>query len=99
VSTSMDDIIAFIEKLIAKLTMPTWRRETLTATTCTSRSAASPSTASKLSRRNLDEISASALASARRGRERRKRAIPLISRCGKAAGTEPFGFESPRQGW
>ena len=91
VSTSMDDIIAFIEKLIAK--DHAYVAETPDGNDVYFAVRSFPEYG-KLSRRNLDELRVGASERLAEGANDVKR-DPLDFALWKAAGTEPFGFESP----
>jgi cysteinyl-tRNA synthetase len=91
VSTSMDDIIAFIEKLIAKGNA--YVAETPECKDVYFEVKSFPDYG-KLSRRNLDELRAGASERLAAGSSDVKK-DPADFALWKAAGTDPFGFESP----
>ena len=99
VSTSMDDIIAFIEKLIAK--DHAYVAETPDGNDVYFGVRSFPEYG-KLSRRNLEELRQGASERLAEGSSDVKR-DPLDFALWKAAGKEPFGFDSPwgkgRPGW
>ena len=91
VSTSMDDIVAFIERLIAKGNA--YVAETPNGNDVYFEVKSFPAYG-KLSRRNLDELRAGASERLAAGSSDVKK-DPADFALWKAAGTEPFGFESP----